>query len=170
MFWGLGPDAWTAIATLASTFLTAVLVGVGTWQVSELQSQNKKSRTLTTCEKYDLDPILDASLRNLAAGNLSGDFAKAPRKYKTDVTTILNYLDSVAIGIEQGLYIDALAKDHLSVIVKKHVKDYLSDVGAARSIGIDPENFGHLKALGERWSRDFTHYRDSRLFFGKGRK
>jgi len=50
------------------------------------------------------------------------------------MNVVLNFLDAIAIGIEQGLYIEGLAWDHLDTIVKRHVKR-LIDSGFVETSG-----------------------------------
>ena len=150
-------DVWNAIATFCLVFLTSGLAIAAFSQIKTSKSESKKSRTLVACEKYDLDPVLDKSLRAIRAHRLNStsDFGK---DLKLDITNVLNYLDGIAIGIDQDMYIDSLAKDHLEVIVRDHVRDYLNE-STAKNVGVDPDNFKFLKRMAERWAITTTVFR-----------
>ena len=117
-FWGLTAEGWTAVGTLALAAVTALLVGVGIYQILAIRAENKKSQTLAACGEYDLNPNVYASLQILWAALESGELDREPKKFRPQLNTVLNFLDSIVIGIEQGLYIETLAWDHLELIVK----------------------------------------------------
>ncbi|HEY0464322.1 MAG TPA: hypothetical protein VGC79_08945, partial [Polyangiaceae bacterium] len=119
----LDAEAWTAIGTIALAFATLVLVAVGYRQLISIRAEAKKERTLAICHRYDIDPVLDVSLRSLWILQTSANkTAKDLKKHRPDIVTVLNYLDSIAVGIEQELYIEELARDHIESIVKTHVE------------------------------------------------
>jgi hypothetical protein len=74
-----------------------------------------------------------------------------PIAFKTRIATILNYLDAIAIGIDQDLYIEELAKDHLEHVVRRTVAHYI-DSGMAARAGLDPTNYHRLQALAVKWA------------------
>lgn len=139
----IGPEALTAVATL-------LLVGVGTWQITEIREEAKKERTLAACNRYDTDQLLDQSVRRFSAAQKNGWFAADPSKFKSDAVFILNYLDSIAIGIAQNVYSESLARDHIGPILCGYVEDLL-DQTIARELGISAESFAHLMVVYNRW-------------------
>jgi hypothetical protein len=83
---------------------------------------------------------------------------------------MLNYLDGVAIGIYQGLYIEGLARDHLQSIVKVHVDRYLK-IGMPKRLSIDPQNYWYIAALEQRWSAiSQPHFRDEEGWLARWRR
>jgi hypothetical protein len=160
VFWGLTAEQWTALATVLMSAATFVLVVVGVYQIISIREEAKRTRTLSACDRYDTDPVIDRSLRNLATARADGSLENTPRLYKSDITTVLNYFDSVAIGIEQGLYIDALARDHIEGILKTHFNQYLGP-SFRKETEINQEHFQRLNLLYQRWSHDPPR-------FGKG--
>jgi hypothetical protein len=70
-----------------------------------------------------------------------------------------NFLDAIAIGIEQGLYIENLAWDHLDAIVKRHVKRFI-DSGIIEKAGLEREDFLRLIDSRDRWLRARPKFRD----------
>jgi hypothetical protein len=75
-------ETWSSIvtagATTAMAAITGVLALVAWLQVKSARDEAKRSRTLAACERYDLDPFLDQSLRRLREAHNSGDLRKDP--------------------------------------------------------------------------------------------
>src|SRR6185312_361416 len=118
-FLGLAADGWTAVGTIALAVLTSALATTAAWQIWSIRDEAKRNRTILACDRYDTDPVLDNTLKTLARARKSGQLAADPAAYKTQIATVLNYLDAIAIGIDQDLYIESLARDHLVTIVKR---------------------------------------------------
>jgi hypothetical protein len=153
---GLESFPWSAVEAIA----TVSLVLIGAWQIKAIRKQEKGWKTLEACEKYDQDPVLDRSLRNIAGAKTSGELDKNPEAFRVDYTTVLNYLDGIATGIRQNLYIERIARDHLEPILVGHVKDWLKPGTAAR-IGIDLDDYKRLRKLAETWNEGRLYFRDS---------
>jgi Domain of unknown function (DUF4760) len=160
-FWSnFTPEQWTAIGTVCLAITTALLYFSAMWQLFLIKKEAKKNRTLDICNRYDNDPTFDSATELLATAKQTGDLKANPVRYKKAIVTILNYLDSVAIGIEQGLYINDLAKDHLNEILQSHVSEYLLDTQLARDCTYDVRHFKRLKLLSEKWNEAPTNYRE----------
>lgn len=161
IFWSnFTPDQWTAIGTICLAITTALLYFTAMWQLFLIKKEAKKNRTLDICNRYDNDPVFDAATEALDRAKKSGDLAANPKSYRKAVVTILNYLDSIAIGIEQGLYINSLAKDHLNEILQTHVAEYLNDAKFARDSGYEVGYFKRLRKLSESWNQAPTNYQE----------
>lgn len=129
VFWGLSAAGWTAVGAIGTLFLaliTAILVAVGVSQIRVGRDEARLSRTLAACDRYDTDPVLDASLHRLAEARDSDILMQEPAKFRTDITTLLNYLSSLAVGIEQDLYDGDVIRDHMEPVIKWHVAQYLA--------------------------------------------
>lgn len=168
-FWGLNTAAWVAIGALGTLILalaTAVLVWVGVAQIIAAREEGKRSRTLTACDRYDTDPVLNGSLRRLAAARRASEakFEAEGIVYRSDIATLLNYLDSLAVGIMQGLYIEEIVRDHNGPIIRHHVAQFLVD-GKPKVFGLNPDNYRPLRDLYEKWSRQEPYYRQRRFAF-----
>jgi hypothetical protein len=59
---------------------------------------------------------------------------------------ILNYLDGIAIGVHQGLYVEELARDHLKDIVCTRVRNLL-ETAFAQEVKFDPHDWCFLTAM-----------------------
>lgn len=149
---GVDWNAWEAIAA------TGVLV-VGFWQAISIRREARQERTLAVCNRYDSDANLGQCLKTLRAARDSGDFLKDARKYRYETVTVLNYLDAIAIGIAQGLYIESLARDHLEAIVDDHCQHYLSE-RTVKTLDIQLNDFRHLQELRKKWTARQPYYKD----------
>jgi hypothetical protein len=158
-FWGLSANAWIAVGTVALAIATIALVVAALIQIRSLRAENRKAQTLAACGNYDLNPNVYESLQTLWAALESGELEREPRKFRPQRNTVLNFLDAIAIGIEQGLYIETLAWDHLEVIVRRHVKRYI-DSGIVEKAGLEREDFVRLIDLRDRWVRVGPRFRD----------
>jgi hypothetical protein len=116
--------------------------------MSDLDTKGWK--TLSVCEKYDLDPTLTKCCLTLAHAGRD-EIRKHPENYQSELITVLNYLDGIAIGIEQNLYVESLVRDHLERILKTHVEKTLVGSNAA-DLKIDASGYDRLIRLYNRWS------------------
>ena len=115
---------------------------------------------MAACGSYDQNSNIYDALQKLWAAIESGDLESEPRKFRRQMNVVLNFLDAIAIGIEQGLYIENLAWDHLDAIVKRHVKRYI-DSGLIEKAGMEREDYLRLIDLRDRWQRAKPKFRDA---------
>ena len=169
MFWDNSANAWAAIGSLIQAAGTVVLFFVAVTQLRSIKLENLKTRTLSACDRYDTDPVLDLSLRELRAASNAGLSPHDRGHLHTSAATVCNYLDSIAVGVEQKLYIEELVRDHLKSIVIKHVDDYLIDDSVARAVGLDRKHYTVLISLAAKWSNDEVRYRDGH-FWSRSKK
>ena len=124
--WGLNGAAWTAISAVAAvayTVLTLFLVVFAAVQIRSARKDAKINRTLTACDRYDTDLLLDrAARRLLMAPDSLGD---NPGKYRFDLESLLNYFETIAIGVRSGFYDEVIVRDQLERIFLKKVEQYL---------------------------------------------
>jgi len=102
--------------------------------------------SLRACDRYSYDPVLEAACERIWGASDQGTNYGKPEVSRRDMVVVLNYLDSLAVGIQQDLYIEQLLKDHLSVIVEEHVRDFL-DSGL-----IKKEGYEALLSLRAKWN------------------
>ena len=157
-FLGLVAEAWTAIGTILIALATFLLAIVAYWQIAAARFENRKTQTLLACGQYDTSPLIYHCLKRVRAAKDNGSLKSEPTKLRREIITILNFLDAIAIGIEQNLYIEDLAYDHLEGIVKTHVSD-LIDSGVTDAAGCPKSQWQRLIDLRDRWSRVKPHFR-----------
>jgi hypothetical protein len=121
---------WADLATMVSSIisLSAVIVaffGIRSiykqtlMQINDLHIENKKWKTLEICAHYELNDKISDSAKNIFIAFSKGEADEgACKAISRDAVVILNYLDGIAIGVGQGLYIEELARDHLKNIVE----------------------------------------------------
>jgi hypothetical protein len=150
---------WLEISNI--TALLALVLGLT--QLMSFRHNAKVRDTLSACERYDTDSVISECLRNLKRGEDSKDILTAPLSYSLDLITVLNYFEGIAIGIDQGLYDDKVAKDHLEPIVAYYVDKYISEEGS-KLFNINARSeFNRLMKLDKKWrsksAAEPTHYR-----------
>jgi hypothetical protein len=129
----------TAIATVVLAIAAAIQLPLIARQVRALAEQMKLSRdseanaerrmreweTLRTCQRYDFDPVLNDATRRIWIASRSGSDYRHADVDRRDIILLLNYLDGMAIGIEQGLYIDSMVQDHLGPMFDRAVRCFV---------------------------------------------
>lgn len=158
-------DWLTALSTFGLLGVTVLLAFYAKSQVSELKAQlieskmeNKKWKTLDICNLYDTNPIIDTSARKIKSANLSGEILKDGVNLRTDATTILNYLDSIAIGINQNLYIESLAKDHMRNILMFYVESLIKNEATRSALDLKVGSFRNLIEIYNKWNPELPQY------------
>ena len=142
----------------ATAGATLLLVIVGGRQITAIRNENKMERTLTACNRYESDPIIERSVRTLRLAQTNGDFKKDPKSFEHDVVIILNYFDSIAIGIQQGLYDEKLARDHTDSIVKHYCELYLN-LEIANRLDIRPDrDYERLCQMAQNWGKTQPYF------------
>lgn len=160
-WFNLTANGATAIGTVVIAFFTAALALIAWFQIGTTRRMTKEWKTLDVCGEYERNSVIEGAarrisnrlryLKNNPSNPLPDDEIKITDNfYYRDAIVILNYLDSVAIGIEQNLYDERLAKAHLEPIVKAHVSHFLKGVDY---LGIDRRDFDRVCSLCERWEK-----------------
>jgi hypothetical protein len=166
-------DKWvTAIATAvgsAATIGAAIIAWVQLDKVGEQIRQaseaDRRSHTLEACQRFEKDILLKRAMRNLYRATHNGsDYSKLGDDHEFDALTVLNYLDGIAMGIEQRVYIEAMAKDYLDDTVQKAVKALIlgesGDGWKSDKKFIDAKYFVPLCDMYKRWNpQPATAYR-----------
>jgi hypothetical protein len=163
-FWGIPSDAWLALATFGLMGATVLLVVVGLIQLRSIRREEQRKRTLEICAQYETNLVLHLCVTRVARARDNGNLEVNPTHYRSYMVGILNYLESVEIGIRQGLYHEGIAFDQLEAIVRGHVARYI-DSGLIQRAGSDPQNFRRVVAMRDRWSEARPRFRDRRWWF-----
>jgi hypothetical protein len=139
------------MATIGLILATGVLAWVAWYQIGAARDEAKLNRTLAACDRYDLDPVLDACSRRLAEVRNSGDLQNNVKAYRLDIFSVLNYLESIAIGIEQGLYDKKLVREYMEPIFVGCIEEYVTS-GVLKPIGFEPVDFSKSVAICKEWA------------------
>lgn len=152
---------WTAVGalgTVATAVITVALAITAYWQISAARQEARINRTLIACDRYDLDPVLERITRSLVEARQSGELAKDPYAHRFNLFTVLNYLESLALGIERGLYDESLVETYLKPIFQGCVHEYIESGLVRRASqedpipGDSPEDYRATVALVRKWS------------------
>lgn len=158
LFW-FDAEQWLALGTWALVAATTFLFFAAWRQIKEIRNENRKAATLAVLGQYDLNPNLYEALKTLWEARESGDLQKTPRKFRPQIVLLLNHLDAIAIGIEQGVYIESLAWDHLEFIVPPIVERYI-DSNLIKQFDQSRDHWMRLCDLRDRWRRAKPRFRD----------
>lgn len=161
-------------ASIASALATVAIAVFGVRQLRLIAQQNvtlteqnqlhgnreRKWQTLQACNRFDQDPILEASTARIWMQSKGGLDYSDMKPVQRDVINLLNALDAIAIGVAQKLYIEEIARDNLEAWFHKACREFLTEERAA-AIGLDRRHFAHLIELSTRWQRVAPHYQDT---------
>ena len=144
---------WADLATVASPIISLAAVIVAFFgvralykqtvmQIKDAHLESKKWKTLESCAQYELNDNIANSAKNIfIAFSKGGPDEATCNAIERDAVVILNYLDGIAIGVGQGLYIEELAHDHLNNIVEYHVAKLLKSSSKPIFKEIDENNY-----------------------------
>jgi hypothetical protein len=156
---------WGSAADLISAFAALAVAVIGWWQLGSIRDQVKAAReearierTLTACSRYESDVVVERCVRRLRLAFENKTPIAEPAEHKHDVIIVLNYLDGLAIGFEQKLYDENLAKDHMASIVRMYRQRYLSPEYLDR-LKIDSGDYHCLIKLADKWDSKAIGFR-----------
>lgn len=144
-------ESWTAIWTGALFVATASLAAIAWIQIAAARRENRLTQTLIACGLYDTSSVIFECCRTLTKAKDSGELQLDPGRFKLEILTVLNFLDGIAIGVSQKMYVKDLVKDHMSAIMARQVADLLSE-SVGPKVDCSPEHFTNLVALNNEWS------------------
>jgi hypothetical protein len=150
-FWGLTSNGWTAVATVVQAIVTFALLIAAWVQLSALRVEAKRSRTIAAIERYDFDPVLDASVRAVREALRSGALKADPKSCESDVVSVLNFLETLAMGSDRDVYDRAMIDEFYKEIMTTHVEELL-DSGIVEVIGRGPTEYTAVLKWRERLS------------------
>jgi hypothetical protein len=148
----------------ATSGATLLLVGVGSWQIAAIRKENRLERTLSICSRYESDVVLERCVKTLRDAQTRKEFGANPKVYFHEVVMVLNWLDTIAIGIKQGLFEEKLARDHTESIVKHYKNTYLTP-NVLSALEIDSSDFQQLAAMADDWCRKKSHFGNVRTWW-----
>jgi hypothetical protein len=150
---------WTAAATIG-LFVATVALAVATVYLGHTASvelrdtrddnrsarvEQKIERTVAICVRYEADIMLVESVRRLRA-----EPAEPIEEYAHDINLLLNYLDTIAIGLEEEIYEERRARKFMENILVSQCERFLNE-RVLSTIGLEMEHFDALQCLYEKW-------------------
>jgi hypothetical protein len=156
---------WLALVSAVAAFVTAsmtvVIAIVGLRQLRKITEQTriagenqKKWASIAACERYDSDPVIEEATKFIWQNrNGPNDYSNIS-EYKREVIVLLNYLDSLAIGIGQKMYFEDIIRDHMEPIIKHAVENFVLPGHFPR------KDLQSLIRLYERWEERPPRFQD----------
>jgi hypothetical protein len=103
---------------------------------TDLRQRTREWETIKACERYNFDPVIEAATQLLWNASDGCTDYKRSGVDKRDLIIVVNYLEGVAIGVRQELYIKAVVKDYISDLFDHAVTKYIES-GLIDSSGLD---------------------------------
>ena len=136
-------------------------------QLKKQALENKKWWTLNICAQYELNSnICDAAKKLRIAfkdgSRLQNGCSNEDRLNEicNAAKIVLNYLDGIAIGVKQGLYLEELARDHLKEIVDTQVSRLLLSEENRDKLRLEMGDFRFVVAMSRSWTENSPYFRD----------
>jgi len=141
-------DDLLVLFTLVLALATIALVWVAWKQLGDAKAQQRSWESLKACEKYDFDPVLNDVLKTLRTARRNGSLFSDPDKYSLEIFTLLNYLEGLVAGIQEGFYNEEVVRSHMDTIIRFHVAEFLND-NITNKLNIQKSEYGKLVAWTE---------------------
>jgi len=130
--WATRFVSYGPLATAAGALVAAIAIAINGWR-------ERRRKTLEACEKLVFDKELRSlvSLVYTAIENNRYERDTAERKAgsdRDDTSTIINVVETVALGVNLGMYDEEVARAYLTVYVRDLLAPYFLDPGS-RQIG-----------------------------------
>ncbi|MFC1789275.1 hypothetical protein ACFLZE_05120 [Thermodesulfobacteriota bacterium] len=157
------------ISSIVSASSTLALAGIGLWKLSQLTShlkiqgeREKKWKTVAACDLYLTDPILFNNSKRIWERSNSGTDYTSCRRDDQDTIQLLNYFESLSVGIEQRIYVEEIVKDNLEHSIQKAVKVFIKGESGTihgkswivKEKKFAKEYFPFLVKLYDRWFKE----------------
>jgi hypothetical protein len=158
---------WGNIAEWVTGAATAGLIGMAGYQLWQQTFQQRQWATLQACDRYDSDAVLTQARLLLNALKAGETVQGEDHEIEATITTLFNYFDAIAIGLDQKLYVEEIVKKHLEEIMFGRLVDlWTCDHPVLRKFREkDFRYFPTLNRLLETW--DSKRYDET---IGMGRK
>jgi hypothetical protein len=143
---------WIAAVSTISAASTFGLFLFAVIQVISIRASDRKWATIRLTNVFDVDPVLHECTKAIRRLSHGQDYSFATLEPELhSVLTLLNYFASLAIGIEQGIYVEDIVRDNLEENIVRAVDKFIT-----------PEYEPHIKrielpalvGLRERWRKN----------------
>ncbi|MBV8848125.1 MAG: hypothetical protein JOZ16_00915 [Methylobacteriaceae bacterium] len=122
------------------------------------RAENRRWKTLEICSQFELNAQVAKANSAIYQGFRNGTPGRPEcEALASDAILLLNYLDGIAIGVVQGLYIEQLAKDHLCAIVHNRVQNLLEST-FRQDARLDAQTWCFLVTMTDRWRRNQPYF------------
>jgi hypothetical protein len=97
----------------------------------------------------------------MASARDKGVLLEKAHDYRVDILAVMNYLETIAIGIKQEVFIAEMVQDFMDHIAWFHIDEF-SQGGMREKIGVSPTGFEHIIEIANGWrpKAAATRFRD----------
>lgn len=127
-------------------------------QAESARNAAKIERTLAVCSRYESDLTIERCVRRLRRPFDDLSLFANPGSFKHELVMVLNYLDTIALGIHQNLYDESLARDHIGPIVLDYGR--LLNLETFSRLGKNLDDYHCLTRLVQRWRERELAFKD----------
>mgnify|MGYP000005533757 CR=1 FL=1 len=140
-FFGYGAEYVRTVASACSATMAVLGIPIFLLQVRQRSAQQRMWATVDACKLLETNTELCRAAAKLREASEKGtSYTKETLdEAKTEIVTLLNFLDGIAIGVTQGIYEKKIAEDNLGPHVKKYVEVFL--LQNTSSEADDPESW-----------------------------
>ena len=144
-------DIVNAVAQLATAFFTGGLLYIAATQIRALRDENRKWETVKACTRYTVDPVLFECARKIRQASKGSDYSITNmRPLMHEIRAVVNYLDSLGVGVAQGVYDPKIIEDNLSLVIDLVVANFTT-TDFADELNFDA--LSHLFDLRNSWRK-----------------
>ena len=148
---------WIAASSAITAISTFGLLLFAAYQIRAIRWSEKKWATIRACNVYDTDPVLNEATAEIFALSKGSNYSyENLQPAMHSVLTLLNYFCSMAIGIDQGIYVESIVKDNLQENIERAVDVFITPDFARYIKRSDLESLVRLR---ESWQARPTRVR-----------
>ncbi len=150
-------QGWIALFSAITALSTFGLLLFAAYQIRAIRWSEKKWATIRACNVYDIDPVLNEATARIFALSKGTDYSFATLEPVIhSVLTLMNYFSAMAIGIDQGIYVESIVMDNLKENIERAVDVFITPEYAKYIRRADLELLVRLR---ERWQTRPTKVR-----------
>jgi hypothetical protein len=152
---------WELLAAVVAAIGTVGIAYSAFYQLGQTRKFNIQRDTIDKCLMYETNPLIATAVKKLKKGRkpLEPDIGDMTTEnysnaveYEASVAVVLNYLDALAIGVEQGNFEEKIVKAHMRPIID-HLTECLID-SIPPGVSYKQDHFLTLLNLRDKWRRD----------------
>ncbi len=141
-----------------TAFGTIGIAWAAFYQLGQTRYLNIQRDTLDKCLMYETNPYISSAVKKLKkgrfpldknVGEITPDNYSNAAEYEQAVSVVLNFLDALSIGVDQGNFDETIVKAHMRPIID-HLTECLIDTLPA-GVAYRKGDFKALIKLRNRW-------------------
>ena len=122
--------AWAAVRQLPLIVSQVRALSKQLEETRKAEKAAEKARqiwnTVERVKEYNTDPVFDAATKRVWEASNGGEDYRADAVKERDIIVILNFINNIATGVIQKLYIEEIVKDSLKLPIKHCVEQFIT--------------------------------------------